>query len=200
MSPHMKMRLTASAAITLLAGGCASLGGNVKGDFSCRAPEGTCAPTSVIDAEATGSSAATKATAFVARKSLEPSLRTLQIVIAAYRDAAGRAHEARVVRVVLPETPTNTWRAPLKGRQVLRSIGNSLLSPKPGTAAAPSSSTPPSPNSPEQLFIPSQPASALTGAQAPVPGVPDRHASPDRVPHPFSDDHSSPNPETGERP
>src|SRR3546814_3158747 len=31
-----------------------SLGGNVKGSFACRAPEGTCAPTSTIDAGATG--------------------------------------------------------------------------------------------------------------------------------------------------
>ena len=44
----------ALAAPLLLASGCASLGGNVKGSFACRAPEGTCAPTSAIDAGATG--------------------------------------------------------------------------------------------------------------------------------------------------
>ena len=32
----------------------AALGGNVEGNFACRAPEGTCAPTSLIDAAATG--------------------------------------------------------------------------------------------------------------------------------------------------
>ena len=32
--------------------GCATLGGNVKGGFSCRAPDGMCAPTSKIDDQA----------------------------------------------------------------------------------------------------------------------------------------------------
>lgn len=32
-----------------LLGGCATLGGNVKGSFSCRAPDGICAPSSTID-------------------------------------------------------------------------------------------------------------------------------------------------------
>ena len=200
MSPHMKTRLAASAAIALLVGGCASLGGNVKGDFSCRAPEGTCAPTSVIDAEATGSSAAPKAATFVGQSALESSLRTLQIVIAAYRDGAGRQHEARVIRVALPDTPAGGWRAPLKGREVLRSIGNSLSNLKTVEAAAPSSSTPSSPYLPEQLFIPSQPASAEPGAPAPVPGASDRYASPDRVPHTDFDDDFSVSPEEGDRP
>ena len=200
MSPLLQSRLIVSAAITLLAGGCASLGGNVKGDFSCRAPEGTCAPTSVIDAEATGSSTASKTVTFASRNALESSLRTLQIVIAAYRDSAGRQHEARVVHVALPEAPAESWRAPLKGREVLRSIGNSLSNLKTVEAAAPSSSTPSSPYLPEQLFIPSQPASAEPGASAPVPGASDRYASPDRVPHPHSDDHFSVSPDEGDRP
>ena len=200
MSRLLQTRLAASAAIALLASGCASLGGNVKGDFSCRAPEGTCAPTSVIDAEATGSSTASKAVTFVARGAVDPSLRTLQIVIAAYRDGAGRQHEARVVHVALPEAPAESWRAPLKSREVLRSIGNSLSSSETGAALPPNSSAPSSPYLPEQLFIPSQPASAEPGAQAPVPGVPDRNASPDRVPHPHSDDHFSVSPDEGDRP
>ena len=48
------LRAVVLAAPLLLASGCASLGGNVKGSFACRAPEGTCAPTSAIDAGATG--------------------------------------------------------------------------------------------------------------------------------------------------
>ena len=48
------LRAMVLAAPLLLASGCASLGGNVKGSFACRAPEGTCAPTSAIDAGATG--------------------------------------------------------------------------------------------------------------------------------------------------
>jgi conjugal transfer pilus assembly protein TraV len=38
-----------AAALAPGTSGCAVLGGNVKGSFSCRAPEGNCAPTSVID-------------------------------------------------------------------------------------------------------------------------------------------------------
>lgn len=35
--------------LLLATSGCAVLGGNIKGNFSCRAPAGDCAPTSVID-------------------------------------------------------------------------------------------------------------------------------------------------------
>ncbi len=48
------LRAVVLAAPLLLASGCASLGGNVKGSFACRAPQGTCAPTSTIDAGSTG--------------------------------------------------------------------------------------------------------------------------------------------------
>ena len=54
MSRFPILRAGVLAAPLLLASGCASLGGNVKGSFACRAPEGTCAPTSAIDAGATG--------------------------------------------------------------------------------------------------------------------------------------------------
>ena len=37
-------RVGATAILALMIAGCATLGGNVKGDFSCRAPEGSCAP------------------------------------------------------------------------------------------------------------------------------------------------------------
>lgn len=46
-------RRAALAAVSLSAlavlNGCATLGGNIKGDFSCRAPDGICAPSSTID-------------------------------------------------------------------------------------------------------------------------------------------------------
>ena len=41
------------AALSLAVGGCATLGSNVSGDFACRAPNGSCAPTSAIDDAAT---------------------------------------------------------------------------------------------------------------------------------------------------
>ncbi|MCE3543613.1 hypothetical protein LXJ56_25870, partial [Escherichia coli] len=40
--------LAAILAGTLLSG-CMTMGGTVKGDFACRAPDGICAPSSVID-------------------------------------------------------------------------------------------------------------------------------------------------------
>ena len=46
-------RSAALLGLLLATSGCAVLGGNVKGNFSCRAPEGDCAPTSVIDGRAT---------------------------------------------------------------------------------------------------------------------------------------------------
>ena len=47
----MKLGTLASLALTI--GGCTTLGGNVKGDFACRAPTSSCAPTSAIDEQAT---------------------------------------------------------------------------------------------------------------------------------------------------
>ena len=93
------LRAVVLAAPLLLASGCASLGGNVKGSFACRAPEGTCAPTSSIDAGATGIE---KADTVDAHRTVPPTgeaVRRLQVVLTPYRDAAGRDHEARVVHL-----------------------------------------------------------------------------------------------------
>src|SRR3546814_13468031 len=95
------LRAMVLAAPLLLASGCASLGGNVKGSFACRAPEGTCAPTSAIDAGATGIE---KADTSGAHRTVIPTgeaVRRLQIVLTGYRDEAGRGHEARVVHLKL---------------------------------------------------------------------------------------------------
>lgn len=47
---HCTGAVVALSAVAL--SGCATLGGNVKGSFSCRAPDGICAPTSKIDDQA----------------------------------------------------------------------------------------------------------------------------------------------------
>ena len=45
-----RLALLAMAAASLTGlSGCATLGGNVKGDFTCHAPDGICAPSSTID-------------------------------------------------------------------------------------------------------------------------------------------------------
>lgn len=48
-----RMAAISSAAVSCaILAGCVSLGGNVKGNFVCRAPDGMCAPTSKIDDQA----------------------------------------------------------------------------------------------------------------------------------------------------
>jgi conjugal transfer pilus assembly protein TraV len=174
--------LAACALLALGVGGCSTLGGNVKGSFACRAPEGTCAPTSVIDRQAIGASGAADSE----RTSPLPPVsgaRTLQIVVAAHRDDAGREHEARVVHVVLPDGPAKDWRGPLGTADVLRALGASLESPGAENDRQSTVPTESTAHLPDQLFIPSQPGPALPGASAPATGAPDRPASPDRVPH-----------------
>jgi conjugal transfer pilus assembly protein TraV len=166
-----------------LLAGCATLGGNVEGDFACRAPEGSCAPTSLIDAQATGV-AVGQATQPVSSAPDRTSIgRSLRIVLAPHRDEAGREHEARVVQVVLPEPAAEGWRQPSGTGELLRAIGQAV-------ARAPEPENPQNPNLPElpdQLFLPSQPGPAIPGADAPDPGAPGRNASPGRAPHLFTE-------------
>ncbi len=109
------------SSITLMLGllaatsGCTTLGGNVSGDFACRAPSGSCAPMSAIDdrtvetlAKSDGGGLGTtieqphligsiRAGAMPART----GERTLTIIFPAYVDAAGVLHdEARAHAVV----------------------------------------------------------------------------------------------------
>lgn len=182
MNARGSISLTACAVLVLGVSGCSTLGGNVKGSFACRAPEGTCAPTSVIDQQATGA-ASTAGSDRTSPLSPVSGARTLQIVVAAHRDDAGREHEARVVHVVLPDGPAKDWRAPLGTADVLRALGASLGSPGAGDIRQNTVATESTAHLPDQLFIPSQPGPALPGASAPATGAPDRPASPDRVPH-----------------
>ncbi len=182
MSARVRTLACGIIAAPLLAG-CATLGGNVEGNFACRAPEGTCAPTSLIDAQATGVVAGQEtqpATSAPGRASVGRSLR---IVLAAHRDEAGREHEARVVEVVLPEPAGAGWRQPSGTGELLRAIGQAVA-----RAPGPEKSQNPNlPELPDQLFLPSQPGPAIPGAVAPDPGAPGRNASPGRVPHPLSE-------------
>lgn len=159
--------------------GCATLGGNVEGNFACRAPEGTCAPTSLIDAQATGVAAGQETLPVSSAQGRTSVGRSLRIVLAAHRDEAGREHEARVVQVVLPEPAAEGWRQPSGTGELLRAIGQAAAhAPVPEA----SNQNPPLPQLPDQLFLPSQPGPAMPGADAPDPGAPGRNASPGRVP------------------
>ena len=175
------LRAAALATPLFLASACTSFGSNVNGSFACRAPEGTCAPTSTIDVGATGIEQAKVQHAPRSLPTMGEAVRRLQVVIAGYRDEAGREHEARVVHLTLPEPAGTDWRAPQGRRDILRSLGATIAATREGN---------PAPNNqhkkelPEQLFIPSQPVPAIPGAEASESGGPGSFSPPrEPVPH-----------------
>lgn len=107
--------------LSLAASGCATFATNVEGDFSCRAPEGTCAPTHVIDGAATpgnDQSAAEQARVRAGGAKVVPdgdtartAERTLRIVFPAHVDAWGTLHDEAVAWTVI-ENPR--WAAELR--------------------------------------------------------------------------------------
>lgn len=176
---HLRMP---GLAFLLLTGGCSTLGGNVSGDFACRAPEGSCAPTTLIDAAATGIDTQPSTALVAGASTASGNGQSLRIVLAGYRDEAGRTHEARVVHVTLPEPAGVNWRAPQRTGEVLRAIGNSIEASNDARSNA-------SINTPEQmpdvLLPPWQPVPAEPGANAPATGAPGaEQAARVRVPHP----------------
>lgn len=96
-------------AVPALVAGCVSLGGNVKGNFVCRAPDGICAPTSKIDDQALAvmnapaAPDALPATASTASPA-QHSAGALKVVMPARTDRFGRWRDATVVYVE-PDAP-----------------------------------------------------------------------------------------------
>lgn len=173
-------------ALLMLTGGCSTLGGNVSGDFACRAPEGSCAPTTLIDAAATGIDAQPDVASVQPATRANTSGQSLRIVLAAHRDEAGRTHEARVVHVTLPEPAGANWRAPQRTGEVLRAIGNSIEATNDARSNASTNNPEPMP---DVLFPPWQPVPAESGADAPATGAPGaEQAARVRVPHPPQSD------------
>lgn len=97
------LMLTASS----LLAGCATLGSTVKGSFDCRAPDGSCAPTRVIDAIMADDKAIADAPArFRSAGNGVPrpertGERTVTIHFPAYVDARGVLHEEAVAHAVV---------------------------------------------------------------------------------------------------
>ena len=91
--------LPAALALT----GCASMGGNVKGNFICRAPDGICSPTSNIDDQAIasmmGGAAAGAAAPIAANAPAAHSAASLKVVLPARTDRFGRWRDETVVYV-----------------------------------------------------------------------------------------------------
>jgi conjugal transfer pilus assembly protein TraV len=102
------------------ASGCTTLGGTVKGDFTCRAPAGTCAPMTKIDAAAIGSvdeEGASAPTVGARRQgargnggsvAVRTGERMLTILLPAHVDEAGMLHDAATVHAVV-EQPAWTF-------------------------------------------------------------------------------------------
>ena len=141
---HSRLVHRGGAAFTLIAAaaltGCTTLGGNVKGSFACRAPDGMCAPTSKIDDQALamisgGDGDAMPATVinpyertdtrFVPTASASPSRsneRVLRIVFPAHVDRLGRFREASAIHAVVERgswvTPAQSASAAMPNRQL----------------------------------------------------------------------------------
>ena len=167
-------RPLALAALVLASSGCAMLGGNVKGSFTCKAPAGDCAPTSVIDERATRSAGSEASP--LAQRPADSGTDRLKVVLAAFRDAQGRIHEARVVEVPLPDPIGTHFKDPASRREVARALARVAAATRlPQDQAVPA----PDPEStisalPDVLTAPSQHAPA---------GGPGPSLSPSRVPH-----------------
>ena len=115
---HRTGAMVAISAVAL--SGCATLGGNVKGSFACRAPDGICAPTSTIDDQALAmiSGADPEATpagvinpydrsdprltpVSASATPMRSSEKVLRIVFPAHIDGAGRYREASAIHAVV---------------------------------------------------------------------------------------------------
>jgi len=182
------IQATLVCAALFAASGCATLGGNVKGSFACRAPEGTCAPTSQIDQAAiAGASLETRQPSIAGHRD---GARGLRIVIAGYRDAEGRSHEPRIVHVVLPEPAWVDWREPQDRSSIARDLARTLVPSRDERSPAPAGPAPTPSDSldlpllPDALVSPSQPVPAEPGSLPPGDGgsgvFPPLHG---RVPH-----------------
>lgn len=98
---------------------CATLGTNVAGDFSCRAPKGGCAPTDVIDAAATAAATSidSERNAPRVRSGIAPGdisrtgERTLKIVFPAHIDNQGTLRDEAVAWAVVEQAD---WAAALR--------------------------------------------------------------------------------------
>lgn len=196
------LRLAALAALAVATGGCAVLGGNVKGSFSCRAPEGNCAPTSVID------DAATQASGKAPEATRRPSARVLpqisegrlRVVLTAYRDADGRTHEARIVEVPLPTSAASQFHDPASRREVARALARAVNAARhPDSAAEPPRPIGPPADLPADPTTTALPDVLIAPLQHAPAGGPGTASLPARVPHPDAH-HEEPAPQEGQQP
>ncbi|MCH4892431.1 conjugal transfer protein TraV [Sphingomonas sp. SFZ2018-12] len=143
-------RLLACACLAGLASGCATFGTNVEGDFTCRAPNGDCAPAHVIDAKATDNLSngtllhadARQRSGVVDADTSRTAERTLRVVFPAHVDEAGTLHDEAVAWTVVenPRWATELRRKAGEGqggslmRQVRRQLKAAQIAPAPDGA------------------------------------------------------------------
>lgn len=114
-----KFRLPLCASLAVMLAGCATFGTNIEGSFQCRAPQGGCAPSHIIDARAAGEirHAETPINAMRPPRMVDPgdqartAERTLKIVFPARVDETGTLHDEAVAWAVV-ENPR--WAAELR--------------------------------------------------------------------------------------
>lgn len=213
MSLSKRLLLCAAAASALSA--CTTFGTNVSGDFTCRAPQGDCAPSHVIDARATAELGEGGSPHQLARvragvatgdtgRTLE---RTLRIVFPAHVDEAGTLHDEAVAWTVV-ENPR--WAAELRRkpaedsappliRQLSRQLKDAQARPamtdadasgEPDLGSPFSLASPPIQDAPvaSPLVLPSTAREAVAGAKAPAVEGFDMSPPPhDRTPRPSAD-------------
>ncbi len=107
---------------------CASLGTNISGSFDCKAPGGSCAPTAVIDAQASEALLVAQQPGGRRRSiAATPTARTgeqlLKIVFPGFVDSDGNLHEARTVHVVAQRPD---WTAALAGDDSIKAIARRI--------------------------------------------------------------------------
>jgi conjugal transfer pilus assembly protein TraV len=208
------VRLPLCATLAVLLAGCATFGTNVEGSFQCRAPQGDCAPSHIIDARAAAeiSQAETPTNTLRPQRMVDPgdqartAERTLKIVFPARVDETGTLHDEAVAWAVvenprwaaeLRRRPGNEAATPLM-RQLRRQLKTALEERASTTTgdAEPDSKDDPSPlfsSAPHNdltplaspLVPPSTAREADAGATAPAAEGFDMPASPhDRAPRP----------------
>ena len=189
----MSRRLNlAAGALPLILAGCATLGTNIEGNFTCRAPKGDCAPSSVIDARATGTAGSTSDVSHPQPRlvvgeadTARTRERMLKIVFPAHIDEQGVLHDEAVVHAVVEPSgwavaargaPSETHRRSAAGAiadqiKAAKARGATALDAVPeapsGDASGQASDDPVLPLA-SRSVLPSTAREAVAGAHAPV--------------------------------
>lgn len=165
--------------------GCTTLGGNVSGDFACRAPGGSCSPMSAIDARAVETVLGAAAGDPEVRSKRHPfrppavsgpvsrtGERTLRIVFPAHVDRAGVLHDEASAHVVV-EDAAWTMKPPASAARTVSTISGAAFDFQISRSPAPSSLR-----------------EAIAGASAPA--IEGLESPPAQAPHPIRADAQAP--------